>query len=492
MSMRSQRISSAVQASTGTFFEAYDLIVFGSFAGIIGENFFPSANKYTSVMFGFMTFAAAYVMRVAGAIILGPYIDRAGRRKGLILSLTLIAIGTGIIASTPTYTSIGIFAPILMIVGRLIQGFSIGGETGGVAAYLVEVATQGRRALYMSWTTICFQLAAVSAIGLAYFLNETLSARELSEWGWRIPFIVGCGVVPIIFVMRKRLVESDQFIAQTHRRGMKEILSTLMSNWRFVLAGMFMVALGSSLFYFLLTYMPIFAYRNLRLGSSDSSLSTIYVSLYCLVMTPLFAMLSDRFGRYPILVASALLVVFTAYPSLQYLTAEPSFKRLVLVQLWYASLYCAYSSSSFVSLSEWIPTELRATGYGLSTSLGLAVFGGFTPLVAAWLVHNTGNDATPSVWLMALAVCALVAVWLLVRGKIAMSCSVSVGSVAESRCPPVTPQGGNAEDSRHASGLRRAGVVSMSDSRVSDAKSPLLSEDELIRLVGHPDSTEEI
>ena len=428
--VRSNKILSALQASAGSFFEAYDLIVFGTFAGVIGAAFFPGASRYMSLMFGFMTFAAAYLMRVAGALVLGPYLDRAGRRKGLMLSLSLIAFGTGIIAFCPTYRSIGVFAPILMLTGRLIQGFSIGGETGGVTAYLMEVASPSRSALYVSWNSICFHLAALSAISLEYLLQRTLNANELATWGWRLPFMVGCSVVPLIFYMRSKLVESEQYLLQARHLGMSEILGILLRNWQFVLAGMFMVVLGSGIFYFVLTYMPIYASDHLHLASSASLESGVYVSVYCVVMIPVFAWASDKVGRYPMLLVSAVLVTFTAYPVLRELTLKPSYGRLVFVQFWYATLYTAYVSSAFVALSELIPAELRATGYGLSTTLGLALFGGFTPAVSEWLVHRTGNNAIPSLWLTFLAVCSTVGIYLLFRGRLASGISdASQGSV---------------------------------------------------------------
>jgi len=334
------------------------------------------------------------------------------------LSLALIALGTAVIAFSPTYRSIGVIAPILMLTGRLIQGFSIGGETGGVTAYLVEVAAPSKSALYVSWNSICFHLAALSAISLDYGLHRVLNTDELASWGWRVPFIVGCGVVPLIFLMRRKLVESEKFTLQRHHLRAGEILAALLTNWQFFLAGMFMVVLGSGIFYFVLTYMPIYSSDSLRLSTAEALRSAIYVSIYCVVMIPIFAKVSDKVGRYPMLLVSSILVAITAYPVLRVLTISPSYGRLVFVQFWYATLYTAYVSSAFVALSELIPAELRATGYGLSTTLGLALFGGFTPAISEWLVHRTGDNAIPSLWLVGLAVCSTTAICLLFRGNI--------------------------------------------------------------------------
>lgn len=406
-----------LQVSAGHFFEAFDLIVFGTFAKIIADNFFPAGNEQLSLMFAFMTFASAYVMRFFGAVLLGPYFDHAGRRKGLLVSLTLMAIGTGIIAVAPTYQSIGVFAPMLIILARLIQGFSMGSETGGVYAYLLELAPKGKKALFVSFSSTTFNFATLVALVLGYFLTRWMSPVELNSWGWRIPSFIGCGIIPLLFLLRKNLLETEVFEAQSHHPTMREVLAAVVQHWRLTLAGMFMIIVGSTVLYFMITFMPVFVKNQLGLTSERSLLSTVIAISYGLVMLPIFALLSDRIGRFPMLSTTAALIMVTSYPVLRYLVDHPSYSNLITSQLWFGSLSSAYASSSYVALAELVPAKIRATGYGVSSTLALGMFGGSTPLVSTWLIQETGNRAAPALWLTAVAALGLMAILVLFRLK---------------------------------------------------------------------------
>jgi MHS family citrate/tricarballylate:H+ symporter-like MFS transporter len=420
MSKPASKIKNVVQVLSGNFFEAFDLIVFGTFAKIIGDNFFPGKDPQLSLMLAFLTFASAYVMRFVGAVVLGPYFDHAGRRKGLLVSFTLMAVGTGMIALAPTYAAIGTFAPMLLILGRLIQGFSVGSETGGVNAYLVEIAPPNKRAFYVSWNATSFHLATLLAIGIGFILDQKLTSAEMAAWGWRIPMILGCGLIPVIFVIRKNLAESEAFQSQSHHPTMREVLVALAQNWRIAITGMFMVMLSSCFFYFTFTFMPVFAKANLGMTTADSLWSTSISITYSLILVPIFALLSDRIGRFPILATTAALVILTAYPTLYCLVTYPGYWSLIRCQLWFATLYSAYASSGLVGLSEVVPSRIRATGYGVSTTLGLALFAGCTPLISTWLIHVTGNKIAPGFWLMFVATCSLIACFILFKAKIAV------------------------------------------------------------------------
>lgn len=411
----SSKVIRCFQVSAGHFFEAFDLIVFGTFAKLIGDNFFPAGNEQLSLMFAFMTFASAYVMRFFGAVLLGPYFDHAGRRKGLLVSLTLMAIGTGIIAVAPTYQSIGVFAPALIILARLIQGFSMGSETGGVYAYLLELAPDDKRALFVSWSATTFNFATLVALLLGYSLNRWMSPADLNSWGWRIPSFIGCGIIPVLFVLRKNLLESEVFETQSHHPTMKEVLGAVVQHWRIALAGMFMIVVGSTILYFMVTFMPVFIKDQLGLTSELSLLSTAIAISYILVMLPIFALLSDRIGRFPMLSTTAALIMVTSYPVLRHLVDNPSFSNLIISQLWFGTLSAAYASSSYVALAELVPARIRATGYGVSSTLALGIFGGSTPLVSTWLIHVTGNSAAPALWLGAVAALGLMAILVLFK-----------------------------------------------------------------------------
>ncbi len=417
---KGSKLSRALTVSAGYFFEAFDLVVFGTFAKVIGDNFFPSGDSQLSLMLAFTTFASAYVMRFVGAVVLGPYFDHAGRRKGLIVSLTLMAIGTAIIAVAPTYQSIGVMAPILIIAARLIQGFAMGSETGGVTAYLLEIAPPKHKALFVCLNTTTFNLATLAALLLGYALNKYLTQAELTSWGWRVPPLVGCGIIPLIFYFRRRLLETEEFEAQAHHPTMREVLITVAQHWRLALAGMFMIVVGSTIGYFMITFMPVFVKEQLGMTAEQSLLSTVIAVLYSLATLPLFAMLSDKIGRFRVLATTAIVSLLVTFPALNYLVGQPSYANLIFCQLIFSTLYSAYASSAFVGLIELVPVKIRATGYAVSTSLGLAIFGGFTPLVCTWLIHTTGNSAAPALWLGAVAAAGLVAIVILFKVKAAV------------------------------------------------------------------------
>ena len=404
------RVYRVIQVSSGNLFEAFDLVVFGTFATTIGKVFFPSEDPTASLMMTLMVFASAYVMRFAGAMILGPYFDHAGRRKGLIVSLSMMGLGSFLIAATPGYATIGPLAPILIVIGRLIQGFSIGAETGGVNAYLKEIAGKGREALFVCWGSVVFSLATVIALTLGYLLNHYLTPEQLLSWGFRVPFIIGCGIVPLVFYMRTNLIESEEFTAEAHHPTMKEVSAALLKHWPVAISGMFMCSGASSMFYLIFTYSPIFAKEVLKFNATDSLLTTVTVTSINVVLLPLFAMLSDRIGRRPILFTSAILGFLTAYPALRFLSDNVTLVNLISVQLWFTMLYASYAASAFVALTELIPARIRATGYGAATTLGLAIFGGFTPWVSQKLVLVTGDKASPGYLVMFMSVCSIAGV----------------------------------------------------------------------------------
>src|SRR2546427_1934909 len=219
---RKSKVWSVVRVSSGNFLEMYDFMVFGYYASAIGNAFFPGGNPFVSLMLSLMTFGAGFLMRPLGAIVLGAYTDRHGRRAGLILTLGLMSIGIVSIACMPAYATIGLLAPLLVVAGRLLQGFSAGVELGGVSVYLSEMATPGHKGFYVSWQSASQQVAIIVAAAIGYGLNVSLSPDEISEWGWRIPFVVGSLIVPFIFVIRRSLQETGEFLARTHHPSVAE------------------------------------------------------------------------------------------------------------------------------------------------------------------------------------------------------------------------------------------------------------------------------
>src|SRR5690348_5885298 len=228
------KLGNVIRVSSGNFLEMYDFMVYAYYASYIAHEIFPSSNAYASLMMTLGTFGAGYLMRPLGAVVLGAYVDKHGRRAGLILTLSLMAIGTLVIALTPAYRTIGIVAPIVVVIGRLLQGFSAGVGVGGASVYLSEMATPGHRGFYCAWQSASQQVAVVFAALLGVVLSVIVPPAGMSAWGWRVPFFIGCLIVPLLFWLRKSLDETEAFLAQKHHPGISEVLASLASNWKIV------------------------------------------------------------------------------------------------------------------------------------------------------------------------------------------------------------------------------------------------------------------
>ena len=413
------KAATVLRVTSGNFLEMFDFFLFGFYAPYISKAFFPAGDEFSSLMLTFMTFGAGFLMRPLGAIFLGAYIDRQGRRQGLITTLAIMATGTILIAFVPSYASIGVAAPLLVLVGRLLQGFSAGVELGGVSVYLSEMATPGHKGFYVSWQSASQQVAIIFAALLGFGLNQTLMPEAIHEWGWRIPFFVGCAIVPFIFVIRRSLQETEEFLARRHRPGTGEIFATILRNWTVVLGGMMLVVMTTVSFYLITVYTPTFGRSVLKLSELDSLIVTGCVGVSNFFWLPVMGALSDRTGRRPLLIGFTALTLLTAYPAIAWLVAEPSFGRMLGVELWLSFLYASYNGAMVVALTELVPVEVRTAGFSLAYSLATALFGGFTPVVSTWLIQATGNRAGPGIWMSFAALCSLVATVLMYRRRTA-------------------------------------------------------------------------
>jgi MFS family permease len=398
-----------IQVASGNFLEMYDFMIFGYYASAIGRAFFPSSNEYTSLMASLMAFGAGFLMRPLGAIFLGAYIDHHGRRRGLILTLALMSVGTLSIALVPGYEAIGYLAPILVVIGRLLQGLSAGAELGGVSVYLAEIATPGHKGFYVAWQSGSQQMAVIFAALVGVLLNRSLSPAQLAAWGWRVPLLIGCTIIPLLFLLRRSLQETGEFLARKHHPGLAETLRAMLVNWRIVLLGVMLVTMTTVSFYTITAYTPTFGKEVLRLSSGDTLVVTLCVGLSNLFWLPVMGAVSDRIGRRPILIACTILGIVTVYPAMAWLVKGPSFLRLLTVELWLSCIYGSYNGALVVFLTEIMPMEVKTTGFSLAYSLATAIFGGFTPAISTWLIHATGNRAMPGAWFGCAAACGLVA-----------------------------------------------------------------------------------
>ena len=409
------KIATVVRVTSGNFLEMFDFFLYGFYAKYIAAAFFPTNNDVTSLLLTFMTFGVGFLMRPIGAFVLGSYVDRVGRRQGLIVTLGIMAMGTILIAFVPSYATIGMLAPILVVTGRLLQGFSAGVELGGVSVYLSEMAPPGQKGFYVAWQSGSQQVAIIVAAMIGFSLNKYMTPTDISQWGWRIPFFIGCMIVPFIFVIRRSLQETEAFKARTHRPGVVEVFWSIIDNWQIVIAGMLMVVMTTVSFYLITVYTPAYGNSILKLSEIDSLIVTFCVGVSNLFWLPVMGALSDRFGRRPILLAFTVLTIATAYPAMSWMVTDVTFQKMLIVELWLSCLYGSYNGAMVVALTEIVPASVRTAGFSLAYSLATALFGGFTPAVSTALIGWTGDKAAPGLWMSFAAVCGLLATLFIYR-----------------------------------------------------------------------------
>ena len=412
---RKGKIVSIVRVASANFLEMYDFMVFGYYAPAIGRTFFPKGSQFASLMLALATFGVGFLMRPLGAIVLGAYLDRQGRRKGLILTLGLMATGTISVACVPGYARIGAIAPVLVVAGRLLQGFSAGVALGGVSVYLSEIATPGHKGFYVSWQSASQQCAVVFAALLGVSLNSMLTPAQMDAWGWRVPLLVGCGIIPVLFWLTRSLAETGEFLARTRHPSLGDVFRSMGANWQLVTLGTMLVTMTTVSFYLITAYTPTFGSAALHLATRDNLIVTLCVGISNFIWLPIMGAVSDRTGRRPLLIGATLLALSTAYPMLSWLAASPSFSRLLIVELWLSFLFGTYNGAMTVFLIEIMPAQVKASGFSLAYSLATAIFGGFTPAVCTYLIQVTGNRAMPGLWLSLAALLSLTAA--LITGK---------------------------------------------------------------------------
>lgn len=403
--------------ASGNFLEMYDFMVFGYYAKAIGQAFFPTTDPGASLMLALMTFGAGFLMRPVGAIVLGAYIDRHGRRRGLILTLALMGIGTLAIAAMPTYAQIGLWAPLLVLAGRLLQGLSAGVEVGGVSVYLSEIATSGRKGFFVAWQSASQQIAVMFAAAVGLILSSLLAPAQMDAWGWRVPFLIGSLMLPFLLLVRRALEETPEFQRRREHPSLRTIFATVANNLGIIVLGSLMAMMTTVFFYMVTAYTPTYGTSVLNLSPIAAMFVTLCVGASNFVLLPTMGALSDRIGRTPLLLSCAVIAIATGYPALAWLTSDPSFTRLLLVILWLAAVYAGYNGAMIVYLTEIIPASVRTSGFSLAYSIATAIFGGFTPAIATYLIERTGNRAAPGLWLTVAAVISLIAVLLIMRHR---------------------------------------------------------------------------
>jgi MFS family permease len=311
-------------AVLGNGFEFFDFTVYATFLGMIGQAFFPSDNVLVSDLASAATFGVGFVARPLGGALIGAYGDRAGRKPAMTLSIGLMAIGSGIIAFTPGYQTIGVLAPILLIIARLFQGFAVGGEVGPATMFLLEAAPRDRRMLFASWQLASQNLSSLLGGLIGLLLALALSQSTLNDWGWRVPFAFGVLIAPVGIYIRSQLVETLEKPSRERARGATAILSAVIrSNWRGVLLGLALISGGTITQYFLITMTP-YAIRTLHLPASSAMLGAITLGITGCLGALAGGALADRWGLRPVVIAPRIVLMIVLFPVMKFLIANPS------------------------------------------------------------------------------------------------------------------------------------------------------------------------
>lgn len=399
------RRSPLVATSLGNIFETFDLYIFGILAGTIAKLYFPSSNSTVSLLTFLSTFGVTFFVRPLGAVYLGNLGDKIGRTKAMSLSLYLMTIGMFIVGVTPTYDSVGILAPIVIVLGRVLQGFSAGGEFGSATALLAE-HNPHRRGFITSWQAATQGFALSSAAATGAILVNSLSTDQFESWGWRVPFLFAAILGPIGMYIRKKVPESSEFREVQDGHPMVELFA---NHKRRVLVGAGSIVLATILIW-MSVFMPTYAIRMFRMDPSIAYIGTVVTGAVVFILSPVAGWISDRVGRTPPMIVASIAIVFLAYPTFAMLQASPTLSTLVLVSGIYGTIIALYFGPQPALMSELFPPAMRTSGIALSYNLGITIFGGFAPLVLMGISAVTANPLAPSYYVILGAVISLVAV----------------------------------------------------------------------------------
>jgi MHS family proline/betaine transporter-like MFS transporter len=363
---RSLHTRAVVAAVIGNALEWYDLTVFGFLTVVIAQLFFPVGNDYSSMLLTTATFGVAFVMRPIGGIVLGLYADRAGRKAALLLVIALMTLGILLLAIAPPYSAIGIGAPLMIVLGRLLQGFSAGGEFGSSTALLIEAAPFSKRGFYGSWQMASQAAALLLGAVVGALITHGLSPEALKSWGWRVPFILGLIIGPIGFYIRRHLSDSEVFLLAQKTARRATLGEVFRCHTRDVLCGLGAVIALTVTIYVLISYLPTFAVKQLKLPYAQSFYAVIVGNLLLTVLSPLTGAWSDRIGRKGLSLWSLVLTLVIIYPLFAWLAAEPSVSKLILVQallsITLSGYYGPFRTVSGERALDWFITRVQRRG----------------------------------------------------------------------------------------------------------------------------------
>jgi MFS transporter, MHS family, proline/betaine transporter len=403
-----------VATSIGNCVEWFDFAVYGYLATTLAVVFFPSTDATASLLSTFAVFAVAFFVRPIGGLFFGSLGDRIGRQRTLAAAILLMSASTFAIGVLPGYSVIGILAPLLLVLARCAQGFSIGGEFGGASSFLAEYAPPGRRGFFTSWTQFSALTGFVLGSGLVTWLTYTLAKEDLLAWGWRIPFLLAGPLGFAGLYLRFRLEDTPVFKAlrRTGRVASSPLWEALTQNYRPILLAAGLAILPNVGFYTILNYMPIYLSRELGFPATTSFASTTLTLLVVMALIPLLGALSDRIGRKPLLFVSCFGFALFTYPAFV-LMAQGSLLFATLAQVGLGVIQAAFMSTSVAALTELFVTRVRYSGFSIGYNVSVALFGGTAPFLATYLIAVTGDTLSPAFYVVAAAIATCCTVVLL-------------------------------------------------------------------------------
>lgn len=388
----------------GTVVEWYDYAIYGFLASTIAANFFPSEDETTALLATFATFGIGFVARPLGGIVIGRMGDRVGRKAALVMTLMMMVAATVGIGILPSYETIGVVAPVLLVIFRLLQGFSAGGEWGASAAFIVEWAPENKRGLFGSFQQVSVGLGLLLGSATAAIFATILTPEQMSDYGWRIPFILGGVLLPIGMYIRRRVNETPAFEA-TGSDSEPPSNPIVPATKTFAVSILWTVA-----FYIVLAYMPTFTEKHVGLSKAQALWSnTLGLVLFTLAI-PFFGGLSDRIGRRKVMLMSVAAFLILSYGLFSLMLTTGSLPYVILTQFILAIMLAAFSGPGPAAVVEIFHTAGRSTWMSTAYSLAVAMFGGFAPYISTWLIKVTGTPAAPTYYVMLAAFVSFIAI----------------------------------------------------------------------------------